>query len=670
MKKLITTIIYIASFSATIAQNNTLEQSISEIRLKITNTQKGEKLKWLDSLSKITQFKTEFQYESIVRETISLAKTLDSANLILLHTSNLINFQNNTLQKPNVAIQIFENYIPKIENLPNALYLAEFYFYGGDSYYDNKNYAKSIEYINKALLIFEKLNNTTQISNCNFKLGTNYNKISDYDKSLSYFFNSLKIDEKNGNDNGVAVNLTNIGEIYLLTGDFKNAQLNFNRALEIYYKINDKKGIVFNLTNLGASYQKNNELNKAIDIFKKAIPKAVEINLERSQSILLGNIGSSLSGQGKYDESLEYLFEALTIKLKIEIYGSAAYTCNNIAETYLKMKRYKEAKTYALKAIDLANGVNLNNQKYAYYLASESTSKLGDFKASYSFLKMYNKLQDSIFSIQKTASIDEMQIKYETEKQDHKIKEQESNIALLDAQNKVKDQWMLFGGAGLFSVFAFVLLIRSKNKAKQRKQLQEKFSQDLLQSQEEERNRIAKELHDSIGQQLTFIKKKSQSKNQEEISLLTNNALEEVRSISRGLFPAVLKQLGLSDSIEQLIYDVDEKTDIFISTEIEDINDLLNESETLNYYRFIQECVTNIVKHANAKTISVNIKIEKKTIFTLISDNGIGFDINKIKQNSLGLKTISERIKILKGTLSIDSKLGRGTIIKAEIPVK
>lgn len=670
MKKIISTILCVVGISSIIAQNNPLSQAIKEIQLKVNSSQNGEKLKWLDSLSKITKFKTEFQYELIVTETINLAKNLDSTNLTLFHTANLINYQTNTLKKPEIAIQTFERFVPKLENLPNAEVLAEFYFYGGDTYYDIKNYSKSIEFTTKALSIYEKLNKTNKISSCNFKLGTNYNKISDYEKSLYFFFKSLKIDEESNDEIGIALNLTNIGEIYLITGDFKNAQINFNRAIEINYKNNNEESIIFNLTNLGASYQKNDELDKAIETFKLALPIADKIKLERSRAILRGNIGSSLRSQGKYNESLDYLFKALAIKLEIEIYGSAAYTCNNIAETYMDMERFKDAKTYALKGIELANGNHLNNLRYAYYLASECTSKLKEFEASYTYLKLYNKLQDSIFSIQKTASIDEMQIKYETEKREHQIKEQESSIALLNSKNRIKEQWLLFGGLGLLGGFGFILVFRSRNTAKVKHFLQEQFSQDLLKSQEDERTRIAKELHDSIGQQLTLIKKKSQNVQQDEITNLTNNTLEEVRAISRGLYPAMLKQLGLSESIEQLIFEYDEETDLFFSTDIEDINSSLNEAQSLNFYRFIQECVTNAIKHSQAKSISLSIKKHHGVIVTILSDNGKGFLVNnKEKQSSLGLKTINERIKILKGQIEIDSKLGKGTTITSKIPI-
>jgi signal transduction histidine kinase len=110
---------------------------------------------------------------------------------------------------------------------------------------------------------------------------------------------------------------------------------------------------------------------------------------------------------------------------------------------------------------------------------------------------------------------------------------------------------------------------------------------------------------------------------------------------------------------------------LFFSIDIDDIDDYFNESKSLNFYRLVQECLTNIVKHAKAKSVSVNIKIEDKRILTLISDNGKGFNVvESKKKNSLGLKTIFERIKIMNGNISVDSKLNKGTHFIFSIPLK
>lgn len=206
---------------------------------------------------------------------------------------------------------------------------------------------------------------------------------------------------------------------------------------------------------------------------------------------------------------------------------------------------------------------------------------------------------------------------------------------------------------------------------KLRSNLQVQFAQNLMQSQEEERTRIAKELHDSVGQQLTLIKQKAQRSHQDEVADLTNKTLEEVRSISRGLYPALLKQLGLTGSIEQLLLDVDEQTDLFVSVDVDDIDAYFNEQEALNIYRFIQENVTNVIKHAQASTLVVSIEQRTNDIRVEIKDNGLGFDgVEKLKQNSLGLKTMQERIKMLKGIFTLESDLRSGTLIVAEIPLK
>lgn len=223
----------------------------------------------------------------------------------------------------------------------------------------------------------------------------------------------------------------------------------------------------------------------------------------------------------------------------------------------------------------------------------------------------------------------------------------------------------------LLSLLSFGLLGWMFYQLKLRSNMQIEFSQNLIQSQEKERTRIAKELHDSVGQQLTLIKQKAQGTQQDEVAELTNRTLEEVRSISRGLYPALLKQLGLTGSIEQLLLDVDEQTDLFVSVDIDDIDAYFNDQEALNLYRFIQENVTNVIKHAHATTLAVLIEKRGNAIRVEIKDNGRGFDsTEKIKQHSLGLKTMQERIKMLNGIFTLESERKIGTLVLAEIPLK
>lgn len=200
--------------------------------------------------------------------------------------------------------------------------------------------------------------------------------------------------------------------------------------------------------------------------------------------------------------------------------------------------------------------------------------------------------------------------------------------------------------------------------------MQVQFSHDLLNNQEKERSRIAKELHDSVGQQLTLIKQTAQSQQLDNIAELTNTTLEEVRGISRNLYPVIIKQLGLKGAIEHLMLQIDEETDLFVSVIVDDVDKCFTIEQSVNIYRFIQECVSNILKHAQATTIEVSLENKKGQLSMVLRDNGKGFDIaEKEYNNSLGLKTLKERIRILNGQLTIESQLNHGSTIIATIPI-
>jgi signal transduction histidine kinase len=555
------------------------------------------------------------------------------------------------------------------------LHLSEYYL-------SENNFTESINAVNKALKIYKTLKDKKALSNCNSRLGDIYFKNSNFDKSHYYHFEALRLNEQLNDELGVAKSLRKIGGILTITPDpeidLPKAMVNYKKALAIYEKIEDEKGIMSCLSNIGSinlkegiNQSKQEKIIKAIDLFKEALSKAEKLNDTISQGMLLGNIGPSLRVLNRNDESLSYLFRSLKMKVARKDSTSAAHSCNDITETYMALNDLKNAKKYALKAVDYSRGVSLNQERYAFYLLSEINSSLGDHKTANNDLKLFYQLADSIFSLKKLASIDENQVKYETEKKSFIIKAQESDIDLLNEKNKVKNQFIAFGSIGILAFFGLILLVRSRNKAKENQVIQEQFSQQLLRTQEDERTRIANDLHDSVGQKLNFISRKSQNLKQDEISDLTTKVIDEVRSISRGLYPVLLTQFGLTESIKQLVLDYDEETDLFFTSEIDSIDESIDKNESLNLYRFVQESINNIIKHADAKAVSISIEKVSNTIIVSINDNGKGFDTNDgQKLNSLGLKTLKERIRILNGKLIIKSKQNKGTSIIAKFPVK
>jgi signal transduction histidine kinase len=200
--------------------------------------------------------------------------------------------------------------------------------------------------------------------------------------------------------------------------------------------------------------------------------------------------------------------------------------------------------------------------------------------------------------------------------------------------------------------------------------LQEQFSQDLIKGQEEERSRLARELHDSVGQKLMLLSKTTKKLGSENAEQLASSTLEEVRSISRGLHPSNLERLGLTTAINALVYDINANTDLFFTENIENVDNLLSKEYELHLYRIIQESLSNIVKHSEAKAVKLNIQKEDSKLTVSINDNGKGFDIaSKKKSVSLGIKTLFERARIINAYIDLQSNIGKGTKLTISIPI-
>lgn len=211
---------------------------------------------------------------------------------------------------------------------------------------------------------------------------------------------------------------------------------------------------------------------------------------------------------------------------------------------------------------------------------------------------------------------------------------------------------------------------------------QEAFSQQLIRSQEGERQRIAAELHDGLGQDLLVIKNtallgintlKQQNRDTEmlsDISETASRAIEEVREISYNLRPYQLDDLGLSKAIDFIVAKVAASSGIRIVSEIDAIDDLFSAEAEINIYRVVQESLNNIVKHSGASRARVCIERQGQKVDITVQDNGRGFNPDRSSGNGrggFGLKGIAERARILDARCAIHSATGQGTTISLNL---
>lgn len=240
---------------------------------------------------------------------------------------------------------------------------------------------------------------------------------------------------------------------------------------------------------------------------------------------------------------------------------------------------------------------------------------------------------------------------------------------------------------GLSGIVLITLFIINKRTAKIRKEknLQEEFSRKLIESQEKERKRIAGELHDSLAQNLLIIKNKALhginnlkdvdvlSEQLDNISELSSSTLSDVREIAYNLHPYQLDRLGLTKAIQSIFDRIRNTTPIKFNVTMDLIDEIFNADVEINIFRIIQECINNIIKHSYASEVNFSVIAEDEQVAISLSDNGKGFillDFNKSANGQgLGLRNISERVKLIRGRFDIRSEPGHGTDISITIPL-
>ena len=205
---------------------------------------------------------------------------------------------------------------------------------------------------------------------------------------------------------------------------------------------------------------------------------------------------------------------------------------------------------------------------------------------------------------------------------------------------------------------------------------QKMLAQAAVDAQEKERADIGKELHDNISQMLTstklfmdILKTKTDDELVDRSIKNINSIIQEVRSLSRSLVPSSIADLGLIASMNDLFENIRATNVLQVEFYPDNETDgLLSPNSRLTLYRIVQEQINNIIKHAQAKQIFVELFPENGSIELIIADDGIGFDPEKIKKG-MGLKNMRSRAELLSGKLDISSTPGKGSKLKVVLPI-
>jgi signal transduction histidine kinase len=353
-----------------------------------------------------------------------------------------------------------------------------------------------------------------------------------------------------------------------------------------------------------------------------------------------------------------------------------AYAINRTAVKQLKIAR--ELLDSAQLYLRISNQ---KNQWRDYYKAiAEVYEAQGNETLALQSLQLYVVYSDSVLNETNIKAIADMGVKYETEKKEQEIVLQKAQVA---KRNIII--WSIAGAAGLIILLGWSYYRRYRLKKEKELQQEVMRQQDMaarqvLQAEENERRRIAAELHDGVGQIMSAARMNldavvremqplptGQLVKLERVVSLVDEGCKEVRAVSHSMMPNALLKKGLGSALHDFIQKIDQQV-IKTQLHIEGLQERLSPETESVLYRVIQECVNNVIRHSKANQLDISVIHEKGSVDITIEDNGIGFNIQEVT-GGIGLQNMKARIQFLKGTLDIESSPGRGTFTGIHIPV-
>ena len=522
-------------------------------------------------------------------------------------------------------------------------------------------------------------NNAKAFIQANISLGRMYADKGENVKSLGIYQRALHKADDIGDKTLTAHIYKGIGALYISWKKFEEALSYYEKAEKLALEVNEEELAADCQNNKGTVYEQQLKYDKAIIAYKNALDVYTKKNIPAKIAMALSNVAIVYKFQKDYAASLQYNFKAIDLSLKTGDEWMMAATYNNIGNLYGELGDFNNAKLYCEKSIAIATKINaIEIVESAYDSMGDAAAKVGDYKSAFEYHKLYAQTKDKFINLDNTRQLSELNVKFETERKQKLIQQQQFEISR-------KNYW-LFGSAILLILgVSLAFLIIRKNKYKQEKRLQaEVFKQQeiatksLFEGEQKERIRIARDLHDSIGQMLSVIKMNISVLQPQDAEVpAVNNALNlvdktinEVRHISHNLIPEGLN-FGLFAALEDLC----QKVNLAGGTEVmlnvpEDIRQYqFAKPNELSIYRIVQEVLNNMMKHAQATHIDIDI-VQKESNLTLsIKDNGKGFDTSKIDESKgIGWKNIAARVNLLDGKMQVQSEQLKGTQIEIFIP--
>ncbi len=526
-------------------------------------------------------------------------------------------------------------------------------------------------------------------------VGNRYNGL--LDNSIKWHIRGITNAEAGKNAKEVYRNKIGLAKIYILKNQLEKAISILEEGLSTY---EDELPTITNdaLICLGDANFNLKEFVEAKANYEKALEGAKKFgNLTQELEVNL-KLGRLAEAEGDVDVAFELYNETrekgLAAGLKVFYFEGTI----RVAHLYYNNKNYEAAN--AALSVAYVNAIereNLYYQKEVLDIQRRTFAATGDYQNAYAVMTQLDAVTGQIQAQQQQRINKELEVQYETLQKEKAITSLEEDqifkTAELERQKTIKYAFLIGFLIVLIPVLALLYvyyqkiqtqseLVKKQNVINEQKVIALKQQQELnlikaaIEGQDEERKRIAQELHDSIGGNLAGIKLQFASMNgdSEKLKSLTGQIDETyqlVRDISHTLIPKNFQQNAFTDLIKKYLKSISGTGEIVVGFHPhpeKEINQI-DEKQQMEIYKIIQELMTNTLKHAKASSAEIHLSLIEKELSVLFEDNGIGFNV-ETNNEGIGLQNIKNRVQELNGTLHIDATVNRGTVVSISIPIK
>jgi len=547
----------------------------------------------------------------------------------------------------------------------------------------NVSFNETIRIAEEGLQLAKQVKDSVAYAQLNHYIAVaNYFK-GDYEKAAGLYYTALGIYERYNNQQQIAYVLNDIAKLYRKTRDLVRAAQTYEQALTVFRSLNDSSGIQMIYNESGVVYEYQGNYTEALRRYRTSLQIAEQLKDDAGKSWCYNFIAGVYLLQNKYEQAEDYNLRALAIRQQLKDTFAISLSYSDLGNLYSSWGKYDRAEYYFEQSNFIADKMGYKELvSNNYQSMSQLANTMGKYKEAFEYFTWHTQLKDSIFNAQKTRQIEEISTIYETTRREKQIQDQQNIIR--------KRNQLLFGAIGVFLISVLIaFLLYNRYKWKQQAKLQTEISKQqelaakaIVEAEETERSRIAKDLHDSVGQMMSAARMNlssfsntvqlhdiEQKQSLSNIITLVDESCKEVRAVSHSMMPQILLKKGLPEAVEELVTRINSNV-LKINLHAEGFEQRPHSNIETILYRVIQECVNNTLKHAEAKHMDISIIKEAEMISITIEDDGKGFTLSETDaEEGMGLKNIRNRVRFLKGEVNFDTAPGKGTSIVIHVPV-